>query len=99
MLNAAYLGVRCEKGEMNSDWRLQGQEAYLKGVTLTLQRWSSSNPQWDHDHCEFCGAKFMAEGNPEALSVGYATGDRYRWVCPPCFEDFNEQFEWHVAES
>jgi hypothetical protein len=39
------------------DWRLQGQEKYLGGVTLVRRRWQQQRPDWDHDHCEFCGAK------------------------------------------
>lgn len=84
---------------MAGDWRLQGQQAYLRGVTLVPQEWTSKNAHWDHDHCEFCGAKFMAQGSPGTLSFGYATQDRYHWVCPECFEDFKQQFEWLVAAS
>jgi hypothetical protein len=40
------------------DWRLLGQEAYLTGVPFLFRRWSSDNPDWDHDRCVFCWAKF-----------------------------------------
>lgn len=52
-----------------SDWRLQGQERYLKGVALALRKYQrfAPNPSWDHDHCEFCGAKFMVEDLPDVL--------------------------------
>jgi hypothetical protein len=74
------------------DWRLQGQERYLKGATLYWRKYRRPpwNPDWDHDHCEFCGAKFMEEDYPDVLHEGYATSDEYRWVCKPCFEDFAE---------
>ncbi len=80
----------------NNDWRLQGQENYLKGVSLTFKTYSKYREGWDHDHCEFCQAKFM-EKNSDALHEGYTTKDDYYWVCTNCFEDFNEMLEWKVA--
>jgi hypothetical protein len=61
----------------DSDWRLQGQESYLKGVTLVRRAWRvpTSNPAWDHDHCEFCWAKFMDADSPHVMREGHATGD------------------------
>jgi hypothetical protein len=49
--------------DFSSDWRLQGQERYLTGAKLVYRRYrrNSRNPQSGHDHCEFCGAKFMVE--------------------------------------
>jgi hypothetical protein len=84
-----------------NDWRLQGQERYLKGVTLTLRKYEryAPNPSWDHDHCEFCGAKFMVEDVPDVLHEGYCTADQYRWICVGCFTDFREHFEWKVEET
>jgi hypothetical protein len=50
---------------------------------------------WDHDHCEFCSAKFsMMDAD---LHEGYVTEDGYRWICEPCFLDFAESFGWHRA--
>lgn len=77
-----------------NDWRLQGQEKYLKGVSLALKKYSKYREDWDHDHCEFCHEKFMEEGNPDCLHEGYVTSDNYRWICKQCFEDFNEMFQW-----
>lgn len=58
-----------------TDWRLQGQEKYLKGVELRWQvyRRYPEKPDWDHDHCEFCWAKFMVEDYPDVLHEGYST--------------------------
>jgi len=83
-----------------TDWRLQGQEKYLKGVTLVPRRYrrSAPNPNWDHDHCEFCWAKFMVE-DAHGLHHGYATHDDYRWICEKCFEDFKSMFEWKVVDE
>jgi len=81
-----------------TDWRLQGQEKYLKGVELRWQvyRRYPEKPDWDHDHCEFCWAKFIVEDYPDVLHEGCSTLDEYRWVCKGCFEDFKESFQWRV---
>jgi hypothetical protein len=83
-----------------SDWRLQGQERYLQGVTLVHRHYrrNKKNPLWDHDHCEFCWAKFMVEVYPNVLHEGYATNDDSRWVCEKCFHDFKDMFAWKVVE-
>jgi hypothetical protein len=53
---------------LDTDWRLQGQEAYLQDTILHWRQWRQIHENWDHDHCEFCGAKFGSGG----LSEGYA---------------------------
>ncbi len=83
------------------DWRLAGQEKYLKGVNLvkrTYRRYPK-DPTWDHDHCKFCHAKFMVENYPDVLHEGYSTEDEYYWICENCFHDFKEYFEWKELES
>ena len=79
---------------MMSDWRLQGQERYLRGVDLVRRTYQPPRADWDHDHCEFCGRKFSL--HPSDLQVGYATADNYRWICSDCYEDFKGQFGWIV---
>lgn len=54
------------------------------------------NPDWDHDHCEFCFATFTVHASPGSLSVGYCTQDEYRWICEQCFAAFQERFCWVV---
>ena len=81
-----------------NDWRLQGQESYLAGVKLVkipFFRWSET---WDHEHCDFCGAKFSDyEGD---LHEGYVTADNKRtWICSECFEDFREMFQWELVDA
>jgi hypothetical protein len=76
------------------DWRLQGQERWLHGVRLRRRPWESFRPDWDHDHCEFCGCKFSR--SPDDLGEGYATLDAYHWICETCFHDFHEAFAWVV---
>lgn len=81
------------------DWRLQGQETYLKGVHLWWKRYVRYSERWEHDHCEFCWAKFMVEDYPDVLHEGYATEDNYRWICEQCFDDFKVLFEWEVMQA
>jgi hypothetical protein len=78
------------------DWRLQGQEKYLKGATLSWKRYARPSESWDHDHCEFCWDKFMEVDIPDTLHAGYATADN-RWICPRCFGDFVDLFSWTVT--
>ena len=80
-----------------SDWRLQGQEEYLTGVSLVKKRYRRYRENWEHDHCEFCWRRFSE--NPGDLNEGYATEDEYRWICEDCYQDFKEQFRWTVKED
>ncbi len=79
----------------DSDWRLMDQERYLHGVTLYRRIWTQTRPNWDHDHCEFCGEKFAAENADHR--EGYTTADEYRWICEKCFTDFRERFQWRLS--
>ena len=79
------------------DWRLTGQEKFLNGVSLVKKRYRKYRDDWDHDHCEFCGKKFSE--SPEDLNFGYTTLDDYYWICEPCFNDFEQMFEWKVIPS
>ena len=80
-----------------SDWRLQGQEKYLKGATLCLKKYTKYRDAWVHDHCEFCWAKFSLEGNASDIDEGYATQDNYHWICKRCFVEFKDIFQWKVT--
>ena len=79
------------------DWRRQGQERYLRGVRLVDRAYHPFRPDWEHDHCEFCGAKFSLEEGD--LHRGFSTSDGYHWVCPSCFQDFREEFGWDLDEE
>jgi len=86
----------------DSDWRLlRGQEDYLKGKVLLHSRYHryAKNLNWDHDHCEFCWAKFMVEDYPDVLPEGYCTEDEYYWICEQCFKDFRDRFGWKVKSK
>ena len=78
-----------------------GQEKYLSGAELcrrTYRRYPN-NPNWDHDHCEFCSVKFTSQDDTEGLHEGYCTLDEYRWICSVCFEDFKMMFEWRLVPA
>ncbi len=77
------------------DWRLQGQEDYLRDTVFCFKPYEAFNAIWDHDHCEFCGAKFSST-TPEALMEGYTNNDN-RWVCATCFGDFKAQFNLQLV--
>lgn len=84
------------------DWRLtQGADKFLRGADLRWQVFRKPRPDWDHEHCCFCWAKFV---DPEdyawyiektrtagVFTEGYTTtethesGASYHWVCKPCF--------------
>lgn len=81
-----------------SDWRLQGQEAYLRGATLVRRHYRATATN-DHDHCQFCWAKFMEADFAGVLREGYATPDGYRWICETCFRDFRELFGWNLLSE
>ena len=80
-----------------NDWRLQGQEEYLMHRTLAFVPYFQWSKTWDHEHCEFCSAKFSRHADD--LHEGYVTADNRRtWICPECFEDFKEMFQWELAD-
>ena len=76
------------------DWRLTGQERFLQGRTWTFKAYRKSRPDWDHDHCNFCQAKFIEPGTQDVLSEGFSTQDDYYWICRGCFDDFKVRFDW-----
>lgn len=83
------------------DWRLTGQEKFIRGNVLHWARYTQPSPTWDHDHCEFCFTRFAepAAGYHDAQSFGYTTEDNYNWICKECFDDFRERFGWELRES
>lgn len=81
-----------------NDWRRQGQERYLLNAHLRWQKYKKYSDTWDHDHCEFCGSKFMESIGPDILNEGYVTDDCKHWICTICFKEFNNEFSWNVSE-
>ncbi len=83
----------------DDDWRLMGQERWLRGVTIKRADWSPRNDRTDHDHCAFCTKRIAApdSGYDDAICTGYCTLELYHWVCPQCFNDFRDRFQWTLA--
>jgi hypothetical protein len=80
---------------MTEDWRLQGQERFLIGATLSRKKYKKYRSDWEHDHCEFCSKKFSEQ--PDDTNEGYVTPDGYHWICDECFADFKDRFKWKVV--
>jgi hypothetical protein len=96
------------------DWRLtQGADEFLRSATLRWQAFEKPRPDWDHEHCSFCWAKFvepddydwyLQQGKTDGVyTEGYATtaehekGEAYYWVCKPCFDHFAEYVGLRIA--
>ena len=80
-----------------NDWRLTGQENYLKGKDLIFSKYKPRSEKWDHDHCEFCFETISEY--PSDINEAYCTADKYHWICEECFADFQEMFGWVVAKK
>ena len=80
------------------DWRLNGQEKYLKGRSFFFRSYFTYQDTWDHDHCEFCHKK-LSLTEADALTMGYVTDDYYHWVCATCFEDFKGDFMFSLSDE
>ena len=94
---------------MEQDWRAKHLETqpYLRGVRFQRKQYRPPRPDWDHDHCVACWAKFaeIPEGDEPVQHDGYTTcadyqhGAEYDWVCPQCFADFKELMHWKEASD
>lgn len=80
------------------DWRLRGQEDYLKNKKLKLTKFEAQEGHSNHAHCEFCWHKFMenCENIADCSYEGYCTEDDKHWICEECYKDFVEFFKWEV---
>ena len=82
---------------MNDDWRLTDQTQFLRNRNLIFTEYKVCNIEWDHDHCEFCWKTFSEyEGD---LHEGYVTTDKMHWICPDCYNDFKEIFNWKIVNK
>ena len=71
-----------------------GQDKYLKEIKLKFSQFNGSIRE--HDHCEFCFAKFS--NNENDLHQGYCSLDKYHWICEMCYNDFKDYFQWKVVK-
>jgi len=86
--------INNNKSNNENDWRFMGQDKYLMEKELIYHKYHVSKPNWEHDHCAFCGVKFSEQEGD--LHEGYSTKDDYHWICKDCFNDFKEMFRWSV---
>ena len=75
---------------------------WLVGAALVWRRWEppSGDEYYDHDHCEFCHAKFMEDAE-NTLHEGYTTADTAIWICSDCFNipTLRERFKLTLATT
>ncbi len=90
----------------DTDWRLVGQEKWLKGIELhyTEFRKRQGREDWDHEHCEFCWQKIVGRADlnkykSDVICEAYTDEVGYRWICPTCFHDFQSRFDWQLVEK
>jgi hypothetical protein len=67
-----------------ADWRLENLRRF-RGATFRRSEYSPPTPQWDHDHCEGCFAKFANFNGPEVLYEGYVHAEPYKETPEPAF--------------
>ena len=89
---------------MEGDWRLEHlrTQPFLRGACFQRTLYKTNHPDWDHDHCAGCWAKFAENASePELIEQeGYATtsnyekGAGYDWVCVTCFALFKDEMGW-----
>jgi len=85
------------------DWRLLNAKR-LRGQKFRWKRYTKPSPDWDHDHCSGCWAKFGEIEGPEILHEGYGVtegyekGADYEWVCQSCFDALKDQLHWSVID-
>ncbi len=81
------------------DWRIEVAST-LKNARLQRLTYRAWSPEWDHDHCSACMAKFAEFDGPDLQREGYATcsdfakGAEYEWVCVTCFDELKDAMGW-----
>ena len=78
-----------------TDWRLTFQERYLGNEEVKKMEFTQEYAKTDHEHCCFCVTKFSEY--PKDLHHGYVTKGGAVWICPKCFDDFNEMFNLTIV--
>lgn len=77
------------------DWRLLTPSIdKLRHKNFIYNQFKIKKDKWDHEHCEFCNAKFSE--NRGDLNFGYSTEDEYYWVCEKCFQDFQDLLDFKL---
>ena len=88
------------KGTWRDDWRIGGQESYLKNKKLKHIKFSRSLVYEDYDQCEFCYDIFDdPNGNESNNLMAYYEPEKKVWICEQCYNDFKQYFNWTVEED
>jgi hypothetical protein len=65
------------------DWRLTFEAEWMYGAVLERRRFTPPTPDWDHEHCTLCQAKFMAEALQDTIQEGFVHGYDRSQPMPP----------------
>jgi len=82
------------------DWRLTiPNDPIIKEKEWVFKTYIPVSETWEHQHCMLCGDKISQYES--TIHEGYASTSRkdYWWICPKCFNDFKEMFNWKVVEE
>lgn len=69
---------------------------YLIGKTICHQRFQPAHAV-ERTFCVFCRAFFGSYSLD--LKIGYYEQESDSWICEPCAEEYQEPFQWTVADS
>ena len=81
------------------DWRRQGQKKYLKGINLSWKNIRNTDKTGNLIIVNFVVLNSWKVRGPDILTEGYASDDKYRWICKQCFADFRGEYEWKVDNA
>lgn len=85
------------KGTWRDDWRLMGQEGYLKEKTLLHRHFDRKICVEDYLQCEFCWSSLEDDEGKGIMC--FFEPEQKLWVCEECYSDFREHFDWTVIET
>ena len=89
--------ISADKGTWRDDWRLMGQEGYLRDKVLQHRKFDRQLCVLDFDQCDFCFKVF--DEDPERPLTAYFEPDQKIWICETCFKDFKNHFNWVVKKK
>lgn len=84
------------EGTWRDDWRIMGQEGYLRKKRLQHRYFNRSLCVEDFDQCEFCWDCF--DDDPAHPMMAYFEPINKHWICEECYNDFKSHFDWTVKE-
>lgn len=71
-------------GVDSTDWRFNSLKAF-QGKVFRLAEYHVPSPEWDHDHCEGCWARFADYDGPDVLHEGYVYAEPHEEKPVPQF--------------